>query len=253
MMSLETAFAEFLFNLAACIVILACARRHSREDPAVGLGLLATYVLCRLFGMIGVQPLTTHYAPTMDWFLYRADQQLHLGSLDLARWALGTPCAHLLLVIAYQSLPLAFAALWSLERSRVLVRAEVLATLAGYACYHLTPAVGPIFAFGGYPFAAPHASGWMLVDTSFARNCFPSLHFGWTLLLLWNCRMRASACFASIYLFAIALATVGLGVHYFVDLIAAVPFCAAVQFLANRPWRRRAFINLLRIQEPRIA
>jgi hypothetical protein len=65
------------------------------------------------------------------------------------------------------------------------------------------------------------------------RNCLPSLHFGWALLLLWNCRGRAMETFGSIYLFLTALATVGLGEHYFVDLIASVPFCAAVQAIAT--------------------
>jgi hypothetical protein len=252
---LETAFVEFLFNVAACILILACARKRSFEDALVGLGVLVAYALSQVLGMIGAHPLSGQAAPTLDWFLYRADQRLGLGSVDLCRCVLSTSAPHLLLVILYQALPIAFAVVWSLERSRVLVRAEVIATIAGFACYHLVPAVGPIFAFTGFPFVTPHASGWMLVDTSFARNCFPSLHFGWSLLLLWNCRKRSSVCFASIFLFGITLATVGLGVHYFVDLLAAVPFCGAMQFIATRKWHGLPFHigKLPQIREARTA
>jgi len=51
--------------------------------------------------------------------------------------------------------------------------------------------------------------------------------------LLWNCRGRALQVFSSAFLFLTALATVGLGEHYFVDLLASVPFCAAVQAVAS--------------------
>jgi hypothetical protein len=252
---LETAFVEFLFNLAACIVILGFGRKRNREDAAVGMGLLAVYVISTRLGMIGSQPLAGQSSPTMDGFLYRADQALGLGSLELCRWVLSTPALHLLLAIVYLALPIAFAIIWSLERSRVLVAAEVLATVAGFACYHLVPATGPIFAFRGFPFVAPHASGWVLLDASFARNGFPSLHFGWALLLLWNSHRRSAVCFASIFLFAITLATVGLGEHYFVDLVAAVPFCGAVQFLASRKWHGLPFHigKLPQIREARTA
>ncbi len=63
------------------------------------------------------------------------------------------------------------------------------------------------------------------------RNAMPSLHMTWALLALWYSPRRllwASA--VSVRL--TALATVGLGEHYLIDLAAAVPFTWAVVKLA---------------------
>jgi hypothetical protein len=222
-----------VYTIAGTILILAFARRNNRQDPAVAFGLLAFFLLNVALGTVGRLPKGHSYSLTMDWYLYRADQYLSLDGLSLARWVLGTPALKAILLAAYQALPVAFAIVWSAERSPAMLRAVLWAAVAGLACYQIAPATGPIYAFAGFPRVAPHASGQVLVDVSMPRNCLPSLHFGWALLLLWNCRGRALWVFASIYLFLMALATVGLGEHYFVDLLASVPFCAAVQAIAT--------------------
>jgi hypothetical protein len=224
----------FLFyTLAAVILILAFARRNEWQDPAVAFGLLGFFLLNVALGTVGSAPKGKIFAPTMDLYLYRADQYLGLDGPSLARWVFATPLLKLVLLAVYQALPLAFAIVWSAERSRVMVRAVLLAAVAGSVCYRIAPATGPVYAFPGFPWVAPQGSGQVLVDMSMPRNCLPSLHFGWALLLLWNSRGRWLALFASLYLFLMALATVGLGEHYFVDLLASLPFCAAVQAIAS--------------------
>jgi len=229
------------YTIAGVILILAFARRTKWQDPAVAFGLLGFLLLNMALGTVGRAPKGKIFAPTMDWYLYRADQYLGMDGLSLARWVFSMPGMKPLLLAAYEALPVAFAIVWSAERSRVMVRAVLLAALAGYYCYRIAPATGPVYAFPGFPWVAPHGSGQVLVDVSMPRNCLPSLHFAWALLLLWNCRGRWLALFASVYLLLTALATVGLGEHYFVDLLAAVPFCAAVQALASSK-----YLNTLR-------
>jgi len=221
------------YTIAGMILILAFARRSKWQDAAVAFGLLAFLLVNIALGTVGRPPEGHSYAPTMDWYLYRADQYLGMDGLSLARWVFSTPAVKVLLLVAYQSLAVAFAIVWSAERSTVMVRAVLLAAVAGFFCYRIAPATGPVYAFAGFPWVPPHGSGQVLVDVRIPRNCLPSLHFGWALLLLWNCRGRAVQAFSSIFLFLTALATVGLGEHYFVDLLASVPFCAAVEAVAS--------------------
>jgi len=242
-----TVTAYLFYTIAGMIVILAFARRNSRQDLAVAFGLLAFFLLNVALGTVGRLPKGQFYSLTMDWYLYRADQYLGMDGLSLARWVLGTPALKAVLLVAYQALPVAFAIVWSAERSSAMLRAVLWAAVAGLACYRIAPATGPIYAFAGFPWLAPHATGQVYVDVSMPRNCLPSLHFGWALLLLWNCRGRALQTFASIYLFLMALATVGLGEHYFVDLVASVPFCAAVQAIAT--WKYLSFRWLSRARQ----
>jgi hypothetical protein len=53
----------------------------------------------------------------------------------------------------------------------------------------------------------------------------------WVVLLFWNIkgRSRALRIFMAVYMALTAIATLGLGEHYFVDLVAAIPFALFVQ------------------------
>jgi len=60
----------------------------------------------------------------------------------------------------------------------------------------------------------------------------PSGHFLGALLMYWfsrQCRWQVHVGFA-VFTALTALATVGLGEHYLVDLIAAIPFAAAIYY-----------------------
>jgi hypothetical protein len=65
------------------------------------------------------------------------------------------------------------------------------------------------------------------------------MHFGWALLVFWNLRGRVLKICAYIFAGLTALATVGLGEHYCVDLLVAIPFCFIVQALAIREKGKR--------------
>ena len=100
---------------------------------------------------------------------------------------------------------------------RQLLTACVLAPLLAAVGYLLCPAVGP---------------GWV-GDPHAARDCMPSMHFTWALLFWWYSRGRVRKLMA-VFAWVTAAATLGLGQHYWIDLVAAVPFTVAVVWLVRR-------------------
>lgn len=135
-------------------------------------------------------------------------------------------------------------------RWSVALAALLLAGGIGGMLYHLFPAAGPAFAFPGFP-ALPPASAVSPaaapLDVAYVRNCMPSLHTAWALLIALNARglARPFRCFAVLYFVATVLATLISGQHYLIDLVVAVPFALAMQSLAEsllaRRWPAGAF------------
>jgi len=179
-------------------------------------------------------------------------------SFVVGRVAAGHPALLTLLSLVYLFLPVMMAAMLVLERRRSiedgrqsergLLRAILLAAAVGYALYHVYPVVGPGPLFGArFPYGIASLAGppRHLVDvTAIAdpRNCMPSLHVGWALLIYWHARAlggpaRAAGAF---WLVSTIFATLAMGQHYFVDLVVAVPFAALIDALigAGAPTRK---------------
>jgi hypothetical protein len=183
------------------------------------------------------------YAPSYDLYAFLVDQRLG-GQLSfvLGRWFARLPWLGRCIGEVYAALPFALGLLYgylrrSSEPHRSL-RAVVLlfiASVLAVAGYLTVPVAGPRFVFAGFPFEAPHLdpSDLQLVplDSEVERNGVPSLHFASALLVWWNLRrlnwgLRAATGF---FLIGTVLATLGLGEHYLVDLVIAVPFALALQ------------------------
>jgi hypothetical protein len=125
--------------------------------------------------------------------------------------------------------------------------------LTGYAFYFLYPVTGPLFAFGdAFPHAppAPEALVGRLIEvppmhpTHVAwRNAMPSLHFGSVLLAVWLSRPLGywPQVIARVFVAGTVIATLGLGEHYAIDLVVALPFTLAVHAALQReaPSRQR--------------
>jgi len=119
----------------------------------------------------------------------------------------------------------------------------ILAFLAtgpiGILYYNLVPAMGPIHIFGQnfpwHPLSTPQAMNLILETLAVKgpRNAIPSLHMTWVLLVWWNSKGLARWIRAVALAFVVftVLATLGIGEHYFVDLIVAFPFALMVQSL----------------------
>jgi PAP2 superfamily len=148
-------------------------------------------------------------------------------------WVGGTASA------AYQGL-LIFPPLyrgWALyrgARSGVnVMHAFVAAGVAGFILYQACPAEGPVYSFGTrFP---DHLPNWR--DISLApylsagvHNAIPSMHMAWALLVLWSALELGplALAMAGTLVGFTALATLGSGEHYLVDLVVSVPLAFAV-------------------------
>lgn len=218
--------------------------RHERDkfrDACVATGL---FVFCIAplapAGLLSLLEGARNY----DWALYRADMVLGLDSTTFAAWCYNTPWARELLDTIYLALPLAMALAWLLSgRPDLMVRVTLWSALAAFLIYAIIPAAGPSHVFVGYPRAEPELSRYVLPPMT-PRNAIPSMHLGWSLLILANARGQWLR--AALFLFAVltGFAAVGGGEHYFIDLIAAVPFCAIVQVAVERKASRATGVGI---------
>jgi membrane-associated phospholipid phosphatase len=140
---------------------------------------------------------------------------------------------------AYDVLAVMFSLSWVIDRSRTMLRAILIAGLLAFPLYIIVPACGPTYAFAGYPLHPIVPSGLAAVAFGTPRNCFPSLHVTWALVMMLNAQSKAWRTVLLAYLIAVGFATVGTGEHYVIDVIAAVPFTFAVQWLVERASVRR--------------
>ena len=168
-------------------------------------------------------------------------------SFAVGRVADSHPALLTLLSLVYLFLPVVMAAMLVLEkrrsvgRERGLLRPILLAAVVGYALYQLYPVVGPGPLFGArFPNGASSLAGppQRLVDvTAIAdpRNCVPSLHAAWALLVYWHARTLGTPARVggAFWLASTIFATLAMGQHYFIDLVVAVPFAALIDGLAG--------------------
>ena len=233
----------------ATFLLLALRRiwsESSQEKERLRLGLLPPLLLVLLgYSSSGLlAQIARRHPVTLDLYLYAFDGSLGLqpsflvGGMVLRSTWLTRMC-----VFCYYALPVALLLVYAqqLVRSgkftlRVFL-AFLLAGPVGIMFYNLCPACGPIYLFPAQfprdPMTATQARELFLhpVAVNGARNAFPSLHMAWALLAWWYGK-GLSPWTRALLLFVLAgtiLATLGLGEHYFVDLVAAVPFAVMMQ------------------------
>jgi membrane-associated phospholipid phosphatase len=161
------------------------------------------------------------------------------------------------LAIAYELLPLAMFSVFALEVRNArrlpfgLFRGLFACGFAAALLYTVTPVTGPVYALGAaFPdqLAPLLQRAPVLLATpsgGFApRNAFPSFHLTWALvalLLTWRFGRPARIGFG-LYALLIAAATLALGEHYLIDLVAALPVLAAIAALCIErvSWRSAA-------------
>jgi len=189
----------------------------------------------------GVLNFTTKLHPrTYDLYLYAADQGF---GLPISAWTSHYLLNHGVLfkacALVYESLPLAVSLLYAYQRSgtRPLAIRVLPAFIGGgvavYALYNFLPAAGPYYLFGkAFPNHLPAITDLHLVPLGeVARNAFPSMHLACALLIFWNARRLPKWAYAvsALYLALTAIATIGLGEHYVVDLVPAVSYALMMQ------------------------
>lgn len=199
--------------------------------------------------MIAVGPAIGLTPMTYDRLLYIFDAKFALANGRPPAWIIGNAFAdHHWLRLAcsyvYNSLPLGLAIClafqWQDRQKKEwypldLRWLSMTLGCVGFLLYQVCPAAGPVYLFPKeFPNAIPNlaaiiaAPGWL---GEVPRNGMPSLHVGWTLLLFWNMRHRTwwVVLAAGAYVTMTALATLGLGEHYLIDLVVAVPVALALQ------------------------
>ena len=191
------------------------------EDTCIGAAVPLFLLL-----LLPLELLTGWIRPmTMDLAFRHADLALGLDGLAFTRWLARI---HLYPAIPpiYSALPLAMALCWALERSRTFLRAAVIGPLLAFPLYLLFPASGPEYAFPNFPLSDAQS---IPISWAHARNCFPSMHLTWAMLVAMNLQNPRWRWLFVLYAVLMAFAAVAGGEHYFVDVIAAVPFAFVVQ------------------------
>lgn len=137
-----------------------------------------------------------------------------------------------------------------------LLAALALSYLIGGVSYHLLPALGPVFAAErpafdfllDYRLGAFHAVQWLRANTMWVANgeafalrpyCYvaamPSLHVTHELVMVWYARHSRGMLFLNAaYAVLTVLATLGLGFHYALDLVAGAALAALTIVVVRR-------------------
>jgi hypothetical protein len=199
-----------------------------------------------------------------DLYLYSFDCSLRLqiGFLlgkVLASWL----WVRFACLVFYLALPLPLALVFAAKlrhgigRAMPVMLAFLITGPLGLLLYNMLPACGPIHVFGPlFPWHPPAIADVMRLKLEAiaiphaARNAIPSLHMAWVLLVWWSSRnlklwIRG---LSFVFLAFTTVATMGIGEHYFVDIVVAYPFALMVVALCcytlpfSHPARRRAFL-----------
>ncbi|HUB78956.1 MAG TPA: phosphatase PAP2 family protein [Bryobacteraceae bacterium] len=181
-----------------------------------------------------------------DYYLYRFDGSLGFQPSFLAgRLLRRFPPLFLVEMTVYNCFGFWFSIVYAVHaNSRAkypvnVVKMLVVNALAGFSLYFICPAMGPKYAFPSFPNLAPAIQAAPILMKG-APNAIPSLHFGGALLLCWFCRpwkwlFRLMSLFAALT----ALATMGMGEHYLIDLVVAVPYALAILAFSSQVPERR--------------
>ncbi|MGA8153882.1 MAG: phosphatase PAP2 family protein [Terriglobales bacterium] len=191
------------------------------------------------------------YPKTFDLYLYLFDGSLGFQPSFVAGKAMAASAVlRVAASLTYVSLPFVMALVYALHQPKDAERPSwdivtlfLLGGLGGWALYNIVPATGPAYVFGmDFPWRSlPYHSLHKLflekipVNGDIPRNAIPSLHLAWVLLLYWNTKSlsRFLRVFMAIYLALTIVSTLGTGEHYFVDLVAGVPFAFFVQSVVS--------------------
>ncbi len=212
-------------------------RRRFRSRQA--LAAILVMHLSVLVSRITLAVLSDALPLTFDRQLYAIDAGFGTQVSFLAgRWFTTLPALAAVCRLVYLALPFGVLFLFATLRCETRARWVLLAHFAligifGRYCYAAVPAMGPAYQFPDrYPWNPPKVAELSIQRVRLqdgARNAMPSLHTAWALMLVWWTRRQARWLRVSADAFrgCTLLATLGLGEHYLVDLIAGVPFAVA--------------------------
>ena len=211
-------------------------RQHCRKSLTV-VGLLSYVGVCL---NLYISAARLALPAKLDYFLYAFDGSLGFqASFAAAKLVSAMRPLRFLEVNVYNSLGFWFGFIYAVHDyyrppcQVSMMRLLVTNACIGFSLYFLFPAMGPKYAFPSFPErpAAVHPAAMLI---SGLPNAMPSLHFGGALLIYWlsapwKWLSRLTGAFAALT----ALATLGLGEHYLVDLVVAAPYALAIVALSS--------------------
>jgi len=245
------------------LALLACRRIWSTEGERNLLHYaFLPLLLFVLMGYAGSAPLAITgqlHPKTLDLFLYNFDASLGVQlSFKAGRLVLQSRWLTRIALFFYFALPIPVMLVYAqqlVRRGSAAMSVFLGFFIAGPVAvvfYNLLPACGPVYLLGSkfplFPLSGQQVKEMVLqpVLVSGARNAFPSLHLAWALLAWWYAEGLSylTKLFLLLFLAGTVLATLGLGEHYFIDLVAAFPFALMIHAgcALHIPWldqRRR--------------
>jgi hypothetical protein len=181
-----------------------------------------------------------------DLYLYAFDASLHLQiPFAVGRYFAQHGIVRQISLLAYIGLSVPIAVVYAGQLRRTGAKALqcfiafVITGPMGILFYNAVPALGPAHLFTKnfpwHPLAIEQVRHLFLEPVALdgPRNAIPSLHMAWVLLAWWYSRglSKPERGIALFYLVFVALATLGTGEHYFIDLVVAVPFALFMESL----------------------
>ncbi|GIZ98078.1 inositol phosphorylceramide synthase [Tsukamurella sp. TY48] len=256
----------------AGLAIYALWKLTGREQEAVlkAVGIAAILIVTSRVAGVWLE-LTMQALPFVaDWFVEVADRALGSPSWVMGRFVNEHQWYLWLITKVYTYLPVgaAVVAYFQLRRSSTegfprhhIVRSFILIGAIGPIVYFLFPVVGPAYAFGNQVPGAAWLDVWPNVVPSSLepisayysqlapRNCMPSLHTAWaTAILLHALRgPRLLKAFGVFWFVCTISATLGIGAHYGIDLVAGFIFALTLETALVRPedgWHRRRLVTI---------
>jgi hypothetical protein len=238
----------YYLGIGSALLLAWQALRYRSQNAwaALQLGLLPVLFVILSWPYLEATPVL--HVRTLDPILLSFDGSLGgQPSLWAARLCQTAAWLMALCQLTYTTLPMWLAALSAMQyRKRgtsTLMSAFVIAGLLGSALYYAFPAAGPRYLLGtGFPFTAPELSAEPASIAPAFLNAMPSLHMAWVVLLWINARVYSERLGRVYAVFCVltAFATLGLGEHYLVDLVAAVPLAVLAQRLAEQRYREKS-------------
>ena len=175
-----------------------------------------------------------------DLYVYRIDSFFGQPSFVLGRMVAENTALKILVSISYGILPMVIVAVFATylylrsgTETVATLRVFLVNLIAAVPLYLIYPVCGPQMAFAEFPEQPTFPPAPHLLGIASAPNGVPSVHMSSALLILWLLRRwtwgrLAGGVFAALTV----LATLGSGQHYFFDLLCAIPYAAAVYWIA---------------------
>jgi hypothetical protein len=214
---------------------------NQKTDHLTDLGEIALLPALCLSSGLAVSAVSWFLPKTYDLFLYAFDSNLGLQpSFAVGRLFRSHPAFAYASACVYNCLPIYLAAFraYQIRFAQASIpdvrRLFAVLGLTGFFLYLICPATGPVHCFKTFPDNPPSLND-LTVERipviAVPRNAIPSLHFGWAFLMClyaWMRREWILGLASTIFVVFTALATLGSGEHYLIDLIVAVPLVIAV-------------------------